>query len=89
MMYPRLDCLETSSDDGVIFVSIDDNEQSQTAADPWMRYSGWRSRLATFVWKRRVHPSGMRSDACKFQSTHEYVLLYAKNPLKVCGSMAW
>jgi adenine-specific DNA-methyltransferase len=80
MIYPRLKLLrELLSDDGVIFVSIDDNElhNLRLMMDEIFRVE---MPLATLVWKRRS-PSGMRKDPVSVD--HEYVLLYAKDRSKV------
>ncbi len=80
MMYPRLQLLrELLSEDGAIFVSIDDNEvhHLRMMMDEIFRVE---IPLATLVWKRRS-PSGMKKDAVSVD--HEYLLLYAKDPAKV------
>src|SRR5947209_6281258 len=79
MMYPRLQLLkELLRDDGIIFVSIDDNEvhHLRMMMDEIFRVE---MPLATLVWKRRS-PSGMKKNAVSVD--HEYVLLYAKDPAK-------
>jgi adenine-specific DNA-methyltransferase len=80
MMYPRLQLLrELLRDDGVIFVSIDDNEvhHLRMLMDEIFRVE---KPYANFVWKRRS-PTGMRGDYVSVD--HEYVLLYAKDPGKI------
>ncbi len=75
MMYPRLVLLrELLREDGVMFVSIDDNEAGvlRMLLDEIFHVE---MPLATFVWKRRS-PSGMRNDPVSVD--HEYVYLYAK-----------
>ena len=76
MMYPRLQLLrELLREDGVIFASIDENEEHHLRM---MMNEIFRVEkpLATIVWKRRS-PSGMRKDPVSVD--HEYVLLYAKD----------
>ena len=76
MMYPRLQPLrELLREDGVIFASIDENEEHHLRM---MMNEIFRVEkpLATIVWKRRS-PSGMRKDPVSVD--HEYVLLYAKD----------
>ncbi len=81
MMFPRL-CLlrQFLQDDGALFVSIDDNEEShlRLLLD---EVFGARSFLAKLVWKARQY---IDSRALTGISTdHEYVLAYAKVPGKV------
>jgi len=75
MMYPRLKLLrELLSDDGVIFASIDDNEQSnlKQLMDEIFSETNF---IAQLVWKKKA---GGGSDAKYFASDHEYILTYAK-----------
>ena len=66
-------------EDGVIFASIDENEEHHLRM---MMNEIFRVEqpLATIVWKRRS-PSGMRKDPVSVD--HEYVLVYAKDPAHV------
>lgn len=63
------------SDRGVIFVSIDDNEQAnlKLLCD---EIFGVRSFLAQIVWQK-IH--SIKNDARFFSQSHEYVIVYAKN----------
>ncbi len=71
-MYPRLQLAKSLlRDDGVIFISIDDNEQAnlKLLCDDIF---GERNFIAQFIWR------GGRRNAAKFVSTsHEYMLAYA------------
>lgn len=60
---------------GVIFISIDDNEQAQLKllCDE-IFVNGY---IATLVWKSK---SGGANDASSFGIDHEYILCYAKSP---------
>lgn len=73
-MYPRLYIAkQLLNENGVILISIDDNEQSQLKllCD---NIFGEENFLAQFIWK------GGRRNASKYISTsHEYMLLYAKS----------
>lgn len=73
MMYPRLSLLrEFLREDGVIFVSIDDNE----VGNLWLLMDeiyGIENRLGSLVWKRRS-PSAMRD--APLSVDHEYILAY-------------
>lgn len=76
MMYPRLALLkEFLAKDGVIFVSIDENEVGHLRLLMNEIYDH-RNALGTLVWKRRS-PSAMR--AMPLSVDHEYILVYAAN----------
>ncbi len=76
MMYPRLFLARNLlRDDGVIFVSIDDNEVKNLRAI-LDEIFGENNFVATFVRKRRMS-SGMRG--APVSPDHEYVLCYAKS----------
>ncbi len=73
MIYSRLILARNLlADDGVIFISIDDNEYTnlKKICD---EVFGTQSFLATFVWKRR---SSSQLDKSKCSTDHEYVLAY-------------
>lgn len=76
MMYPRLALLrEFLSEDGSIFISLDDNEIHA------LRYVmdeifGSRNFVATFIWENFYGRSG----AAAVSPAHNYIALYARNP---------
>ncbi|MBS6944217.1 MAG: site-specific DNA-methyltransferase [Ruminococcus sp.] len=73
MLYPRLRLAkDLLTDDGVIFISIDDNEYSHLK-DICDEIFGSQSYLATFVWKRRA---SSQMDRSKCSADHEYILSY-------------
>jgi adenine-specific DNA-methyltransferase len=76
MMYPRMLLSRTLlRDDGVVFVSIDDNE----AHNLWMVMNeifGEENFVDCIVWQKKVSPS---NDAKWFSSDHDYLLVYAKS----------
>lgn len=78
MMYPRLMMLrKLLKKDGVIFISIDDNEFSN------LKYLcdsifGQNSFVATFVWQKRYS----RENREAVGDVHEYILLYALDKKK-------
>ena len=80
MMYPRLKLLrDLLSDDGVIFVSIDDNENHN------LRFLlneifGEMNYIQEIIWHSKYTVS---NDAKFFSRQHEYILCYAKNIQKV------
>ncbi|MBN2561293.1 MAG: site-specific DNA-methyltransferase [Phycisphaerae bacterium] len=76
MMYPRLSLLRLFlREDGVLFVSIDENEEGylRLLMD---EIFGRHNALGTLVWKRRSS-SAMRGTPLSVD--HEYVLCYATN----------
>ena len=76
MIYPRLKVArDLLSDDGVIFISIDDNEQAnlKKICDEIFGESNF---VAQIVWKRK---RGRDNSAKLFSKSHEYLLLYSKN----------
>ena len=75
MMYPRLKLLHRLlSDDGVIFISIDDREQINLRMI-CNEIFGERNFLGQFLWQKRTSP-----DMRKLVSTaHEYICSYCKN----------
>jgi adenine-specific DNA-methyltransferase len=76
MMYPRLLLLKQFlSEDGVIFISIDDEELHHLRG-LLDEIFGVRRRLATFVWRT----DGNFDNQAKIKNCHEYVLAYAMNP---------
>lgn len=75
MMYPRLRLLHRLlSPSGVIFLSIDDNEQANLKA-VCDEIFGSRNHMATFVWES----SGNTDNQAEVIKTHEYIHAYYKN----------
>ncbi len=77
MMAPRLKMLrELLAEDGVIFISIDDNEQPhlKCLVD---EIFGEENFLANLVWENKE--GGGSSDSTHFKIKHEYVLCFAKH----------
>ncbi len=74
MMWPRLHLLrELLSDDGVIFVSIDDNEQHHLRM-MMDEIFGEDCFLAEFVWKSRQNRDNRNVTGASID--HEYILCY-------------
>lgn len=77
MMYPRLKLLQKLlADDGVIFISIDDNEihnLKQICDDIF----GIKSFVANISWQRTY---SKRNDSKGIPSEIEYILVYSKQP---------
>lgn len=80
MMWPRLKLLnELLSPNGVLLVSIGDDEQSRLTMllDQIFGEGGF---LSSFVWRRRI---GSSMAAGMVSRDHEYVVGYSKNPIDV------
>lgn len=76
MMWPRLNLLkELLSDDGVIFISIDDNEQHRLRMI-MDEVFGEGNFIANISWWSKYTVS---NDASKISYQHENILFYAKN----------
>lgn len=75
MMYPRLQLLRRLlSDEGVIFISIDDNEQiglrhicNEIFAE--------KNFVAQIIWQKRTSPDARK----RMSNGHEYIVVYAKD----------
>ena len=75
MMYPRLRLLQKLlSDDGTIFISIDDNEFAhlRLICD---EIFGSQNFITTIIWEKRVN----RENRKVVSSRHDYLLCYAKH----------
>ena len=81
MMYPRLKLArDLLTEDGVIFISIDDNEQENLKKIACEIF-GENNFIAQLVWEK-VHTR--KNSAIYFSSSHEYILCFAKR--KNCSS---
>ena len=83
-MYPRLYIArELLKEDGVIFISIDDNEQAQLKllCD---EVFGEENFVAEVIWKKKY---GIQNDAKFFSNNHDFVLVYAKNIWEYCQNL--
>ena len=76
MMYPRLRLARNLlTDDGVIFISIDDNEQ-ENLKKICDEVFGQQNFVAQFTWKRR---SGANDALNNVSMDHEYVICYTSH----------
>ncbi len=76
MMYPRLKLAgELLADDGVIFISIDDNED-KNLRELCDEIYGETNFVAQLIWERAYSP---KNDAKFVSNSHDYVLMYAKS----------
>ncbi|HAS8440961.1 site-specific DNA-methyltransferase [Vibrio diabolicus] len=76
MMYPRLKLARNLlSDEGVIFISIDDTEQSnlKSICD---EIFGEDNFVNNIIWQKKYSPS---NDAKWLSDNHDFILCYAKN----------
>jgi adenine-specific DNA-methyltransferase len=74
MIYPRLKVArDLLTDDGVIFISIDDNEQEnlKRVCD---EIFGEGNFVADFIWEKRLN----RENRKEVSSRHDYILCYSK-----------
>ena len=75
MMYPRLQLAKSLlREDGVIFISIDDNELANLRL-MMDEIFGAENFLATVVWQKKYATA---NDTVDFSYTHEYLVSYAK-----------
>ena len=80
MIYPRLKLAkDLLSDDGVIFISIDDNEQ-ENIKKICDEIFGEANFLAQVVWERAYSPVNLKKH---FSESHDYIICYAKN-IEIC-----
>ena len=76
MIYPRLRLAkDLLAEDGVIFISIDDNEQEnlKKCCD---EVFGAQNFVAQLIWERAYAP---KNDARFISNSHDYVLMYTKD----------
>lgn len=80
MIYPRLKLArDLLSDDGVIFISIDDNEVDNLSKI-CTEVFGESNFICKFIWKSKLGKVGTTST---ISTIHEYILCFAKNALNV------
>lgn len=75
MMYPRLKLLQRLlAEDGVIFISIDDNEQAnlKLICD---EIFGAGNFVTNLIWEKKFSRA---NDAKYFSEQHDHILIYAK-----------
>lgn len=76
MIYPRLKLAkDLLTDDGVIFISIDDNEQ-ENLKKVCDEIFGVQNFVAQLVWERAFSP---KNDARFISNSHDYVLMFVKD----------
>ncbi len=78
MIYPRLKVArDLLSDDGVIFISIDDNEV-ENLRKICDEIFGAENHIESVIWKNKY---GAGAKTIGFISAHEYILIYSKHPI--------
>ena len=76
MLYPRLRISKDFlSGDGVIFISIDDNEV-ENLKKICDEVFGFQNFIAQLIWERAYSP---KNDAKYISNSHDYILMYVKN----------
>ena len=86
MMYPRLKLLrDLLSEDGVLFVSIDDNEQHnlRSILDDIFVQNNFVNNI---IWQKKYSP---QNDAKYFSDMHDFILVYAKHKNKGTELRGW
>ena len=84
MMYPRLVLLQKLlSDDGAIFISIDDNEQAnlKLICD---EIFGANRFVANVIWQNSIQPKGYLGS---FSTQHNYTYVYSKSTDYIVGNL--
>ncbi len=78
MMYPRLKLARNLlKDDGVIFISIDDNEVDNLKKIGEEIF-GSQNFISTIIWQKVYSP---KNSAKHFSGDHDYILVFAKNAM--------
>jgi adenine-specific DNA-methyltransferase len=76
MMYPRLKLAkDLLTDDGVIFISIDENEV-ENLKKVGNEVFGEKNFVGSVIWERAFAP---KNDAKYFSDSHDYIVVYAKS----------
>ena len=76
MIYPRLKVArDLLTEDGVIFISIDDNEQ-KNLKNVCDEVFGGKNFVAQLIWERAYSP---KNDAKFISNSHDYIMMFAKN----------
>ena len=76
MIYPRLKVArDLLTEDGVIFISIDDNEV-ENLRKVCDEVFGERNFIAQLIWERAYSP---KNDARFISNSHDYIIMFAKN----------
>ncbi len=86
MMMPRLKLLrELLAEDGVIFISIDDNEQHNLRC-LLDEVFGEQNFIQNIIWQKKFSP---QNDAKYFSDNHDFIICYAKNKINGDVKYGW
>lgn len=86
MMTPRLKLLrELLRDDGVIFISIDDNEQHRLR-QLMDEIFGQENFITNIIWQKKFSP---QNDAKYFSDNHDFIIVYAKHKYQTGETTGW
>jgi len=86
MMMPRLKLLrELLSEDGVIFISCDDNEQHNLRC-LLDEVFGEQNFIQNIIWQKKFSP---QNDAKYFSDNHDFLVCYAKNKIEGDVTFGW
>ncbi len=86
MMMPRLKMLrELLSEDGAIFISIDDNEQHNLRC-LLDEIFGEQNFIQNIIWQKKYAAS---NDAKYFSDNHDFIICYAKNKIQGDVKNGW
>ncbi len=86
MMTPRLKLLrELLRDDGVIFISIDDNEQHHLRM-LMDEIFGEENFVTNIIWQKKYSP---QNDAKYFSDMHDFIVCCAKNKIEGEKTLGW
>ena len=86
MMMPRLKLLrELLSEDGAIFISIDDNEQHNLRCLLDEVFGG-QNFIQNIIWQKKFSP---QNDARYLSDNHDFIVCYAKNKIEGEQKHGW
>lgn len=86
MMMPRLRLLrELLTEDGVIFISIDDHEQHNLRG-LLNEVFGSQNFIQNIIWQKKYSP---QNDAKYFSDMHDFIVCYAKNKVEGEQKLGW
>jgi adenine-specific DNA-methyltransferase len=86
MMMPRLKLLrELMSEDGAIFISIDDNEQHRLRL-LLDEVFGSQNFIQNIIWQKKYSP---QNDAKYFSDMHDFIICYAKYKIEGEQKVGW
>jgi adenine-specific DNA-methyltransferase len=86
MMTPRLKLLrELLTEDGVIFVSIDDNEQANLKL-LMDEVFGEGNFISNIIWQKKYSP---QNDAKYLSDDHDFIICYAKSKVQGDTTIGW